>query len=338
MNATGPSNPGAGPDPPRARMLSVVIPVYDEAENVADLCRGLVAVLGPGSRPFEVLFVDDGSRDGTLAVLRTLVAGDGRVRAVALKRNCGQTAALRAGIDHARGDVIVTMDGDQQNRPEDVPRLADCVDAGCDLACGWRRDRHDPFWSRRVPSRIANWLIARLTGVPIHDTGCSLKAYRAELIRRLPLYADMHRFIPALCAMATVRVQEVVVGHRPRVRGHSKYGLARIGRVLLDAITIKMLVSSSRKPMHWFGRGALACLLPAVLAGAGWVWLAVAGRLSSTLVLPSVCFLFLYVATYLLLAGVFAESVVRADPPVEHGPLQGALTTNVGAAGGEPRA
>ena len=233
--------------------ISVVIPVFDEAENVADLHRELTASLEAHGRPYEVLFVDDGSRDATLARLAEIEAADPRVRVLRLRRNFGQTAAFSAGFDHARGDVVVTSDGDLQNDPADIPRLLARLDEGYDMVCGWRRARHDAA-SKKVPSWFANRLISWATGVHLHDYGCSLKAMRLEVVRGMRLYGEMHRFIPAIASWMGVSVSEVPVNHRPRTRGHSKYGLGRTVRVLLDLFTVKFLLEFGTRPSHLFGR------------------------------------------------------------------------------------
>ena len=232
--------------------LSVVVPLYNEADNVADLHRELVASLEPLGRPFEILLVDDGSRDGTTEAILDLEARDHRVRSIVLRRNFGQTAAFSAGFDHARGEVVVTSDGDLQNDPADIPALVAKLDEGFDLVCGWRRQRQDSL-SKRVPSFFANRLISWATGVRLHDYGCSLKAMRAEVVRGIRLYGEMHRFIPAMASWMGVRVAELPVNHRPRTRGTSKYGLGRTVRVLLDLFTVKFLLAYGTRPAHLFG-------------------------------------------------------------------------------------
>jgi glycosyltransferase involved in cell wall biosynthesis len=232
--------------------LSVVIPVYNEVENVADLHAQLTAALEPMDRAYEILLVDDGSTDGTREALAALEAGDPCVRVLRLRRNFGQTAAFSAGFDHARGDVIVTSDGDLQNDPKDIPALVAKLDEGFDMVCGWRRKRHDS-WSRILPSLVANKLISWATGVRLNDYGCSLKAIRAEVVQGLRLYGEMHRFIPAVASWMGVSVQEMEVNHRPRTRGRSKYGIGRTLRVLLDLFTVKFLLAYGTRPAHLFG-------------------------------------------------------------------------------------
>ena len=233
--------------------LSVVVPLYNEEPNVAELHRELSAALAAWGRSYELLFIDDGSTDGTFRVLKKLQAGDPSVRVVALRRNFGQTAAFAAGFAYARGRVIATSDGDLQNDPRDLPTMVGMLEDGYDIVCGWRRARRDPWLTRRVPSNIANWLISRTTGVRLHDYGCSLKVFRGEVIRSLRLYGEMHRFIPAIASEQGVRIAEVAVSHRPRRFGTSKYGLSRTMRVVLDLFTVKFLLSYSTQPIQIFG-------------------------------------------------------------------------------------
>ena len=232
--------------------ISVVVPLYNEAPNVEELHRELSASLAGLGRPYEILLVDDGSTDGTLERLRAIEGRDPRLRVLRLRRNFGQTAAFSAGFDHARGDIVVTSDGDLQNDPADIPALVAKLEEGFDMVCGWRRSRQDPL-SKRVPSWFANRLISWATGVRLHDYGCSLKAMRAEVCKGLRLYGEMHRFIPAVASWMGVTLVEVPVNHRPRTRGTSKYGLGRTVRVLLDLFTVKFLGAYGTRPAHLFG-------------------------------------------------------------------------------------
>ena len=233
--------------------VSVVVPLHNEAPNVQALHRELTAALGEHGRPYELILVDDGSADGTFDELTAVQARDPHVRLVRLRRNFGQTAAFAAGFQYARGRIIVTLDGDLQNDPRDIPALIARLGEGNDIVCGWRRDRKDPWLTRRVPSRLANWLISATTGVKLHDYGCSLKAFRAEVVKPLRLYGEMHRFIPAIASEQGVRIAEAVVNHRPRRFGTSKYGLSRIVRVVFDLVTVKFLLSYSTRPLQMFG-------------------------------------------------------------------------------------
>jgi len=233
--------------------VSVVVPLYNEADNVADLHREVTAALETTGRPFELVLVDDGSTDGTRRRVLELEALDPRVRAVLLRRNFGQTAAFSAGFDRARGEIVVTSDGDLQNDPADIPALVAKLEAeDLDMVCGWRRRRQDPL-SKRIPSFFANRLISAATGVRLHDYGCSLKAMRAEVAKGIRLYGEMHRFIPAVASWMGVSFAEVPVNHRPRTRGTSKYGIGRTVRVLLDLFTVKFLASYGTRPAHLFG-------------------------------------------------------------------------------------
>jgi glycosyltransferase involved in cell wall biosynthesis len=233
--------------------LSVVIPVYNEEENVEPLIRELQGVLGPLGKSYEIVTVDDGSRDGTFPALRRLFDQQAPLKVVRLKRNFGQTAAMAAGLAHASGDVIVLMDGDAQNDPADIPALLRKLDEGNDLVAGWRHDRQDPFLSRRLPSMIANRLISWTTKVKLHDYGCTLKVMRKEIAKDLRLYGEMHRFIPAIAYERGAQIAELKVNHRPRLRGKSKYGITRTLRVVLDLLTVKFLISYSTRPSHIFG-------------------------------------------------------------------------------------
>ena len=251
--------------------LSVVIPVRNESANVDPLCDELAASLEASGRSFEVILVDDGSTDDTFAKLVAHQARDGRLRVIRFRRNFGQTAAFAAGFAYACGKYIVTSDGDLQNDPRDIGRMVDLIEQGHDIVCGWRKDRKDAFLTRRVPSMIANRLISRATGVRLHDYGCSLKVFRAEVVKPLKLYGEMHRFLPAIASEMGVSIAETVVNHRARQHGESKYGLSRTVRVMLDLLTVKFLLSYSTRPLQIFGlvggaMGMLGMLVTAWLA------------------------------------------------------------------------
>ena len=243
--------------------ISVVIPLRNEAPNVADLYGELTDALDASGCTYELVLVDDGSTDETFELLAKLQTSAPRVRVIRLRRNFGQTAAFAAGIAHARGRLIATSDGDLQNDPRDIPAMVDRLEQGYDIVCGWRRDRKDPFLRRRVPSMIASRLISATTGVHLHDYGCSLKVFRAEVIKPLKLYGEMHRFIPAIASEQGVRIAEVVVNHRARRHGTSNYGLSRTARVMLDLVTVKFLLSYSTRPLQIFG------LVGLLMGGAG---------------------------------------------------------------------
>lgn len=241
--------------------LSVVIPIYNEAESLALLHESLHNALRELSHPWEIVLVDDGSQDNSLEKLTALAANDPiHTRVVALRRNFGQTAAIAAGIDHATGDVIVLMDADLQNDPADIPMLLEKIEEGYDVVSGWRKNRQDRFITRTFPSRIANWIISRVTGVYLHDYGCTLKAYRREVITGFRLYGEMHRFIPAYAGSVGARIIEVPVRHYARKYGQTKYGLERTVKVLLDLFTVKFLISYAAKPIYLFGGTGLGLM------------------------------------------------------------------------------
>jgi len=237
--------------------VSVVIPVYDEQESLPHLYESLKEVLDSTGRRYEIVFVDDGSRDGSMGVLEGIQAADEHVVVVSFRRNFGQTAAMAAGFEYAEGDVIITMDADLQNDPKDIPLLLERIE-DCDVVSGWRKNRQDKFLSRKLPSKLANWLISRVTGVHLHDYGCTLKAYRKEVIKNVKLYGEMHRFIPAMASWVGAEISEVETTHHPRRFGRSKYGISRTIRVLLDLITVRFLQSFSTRPIHAFGPLGLA--------------------------------------------------------------------------------
>ena len=243
--------------------ISVIVPFYNEEDSIAPLHAAIVAAVEPLHIPFEMVFVDDGSRDATCARGEAIARRDARVRIVKFRRNYGQTAAMAAGIDYARGEILITMDGDLQNDPADIELFLAKMAEGYDIVVGWRHKRQDKWLSRKLPSKIANWLISRVTGVYITDNGCSLKAFRSSLIKRIPLYSEMHRFIPAMASIAGPRLAEIKVRHHARQFGASKYGLSRVYKVLLDLMMIKTVASFTARPLVWF---SLLCL-PLALIG-----------------------------------------------------------------------
>ncbi len=257
-----PQRPPTMPAPiDRAHLVSVIVPVFDEEESVEILHHELTATLGAWGRPYELLFVDDGSRDRTGKILDRLAAHDEHLQVVHLRRNFGQTAALVAGIDHSQGEILVPLDGDLQNDPADIPALVARLEAGYDVVSGWRKNRQDRALTRKLPSVCANWLISRICGVSLHDYSCTLKAYRRDVIEGAGLYGEMHRFIPIYAQMQGGAITEMVVNHRGRRFGRSKYGLNRIFKVVLDLLLVKFLASYSAKPMYVFGGFGLACLV-----------------------------------------------------------------------------
>jgi glycosyltransferase involved in cell wall biosynthesis len=296
--------------------ISVVAPVFDEEPNVAPLVRGIAAAVRPLGVPFEIVVVDDGSRDGTLAALRRLLPEVPELVVVALRRNVGQTLALQAGFDRARGHAIVTLDGDLQNDPNDIPRLVERLAQGADVVSGWRKDRKDTLVVRKLPSWIANRLIRRVTGVTIHDQGCSLKAYRRSIVRGLDLYSDMHRFITVLTMAMGATIEELEVRHHARVAGTSKYGLSRVVKVIADLFVIQMLTRFRESPLRWFGLVGLPFGLLAAASAA------LSALLDDpSLVLPTTALLAGTTFTACLIFGLLGELVIETAGAGRHRPV-----------------
>jgi len=250
--------------------LSIVVPLFNEVHTIEELHRRLSSVLYLIGLPAEILYVDDGSVDGTVEALEAIEVRDAQVRVIRLARNYGQTAALAAGFDAASGDVIVAMDGDLQHEPEEIPKLLAKLSEGYDIVSGWRSNRVDGLWTRRLPSKIANWMMAKLSGVPLHDFGTTFKAYRAPVIKRIQLYGDLHRFIPALASWNGARIAEVPIANIPRPQNQSHYGLSRTWRVAADLMTVRFLLRYVTRPLHLFGPIGFVGVLAGVL-GEGWV-------------------------------------------------------------------
>jgi glycosyltransferase involved in cell wall biosynthesis len=238
--------------------ISIILPVLNEEENLVDINDEITEVIEKINIDHEIIYIDDGSTDQSFEILASLHEQNSNIKVIQFRRNFGQTAGLAAGFDHATGDIIVTMDADRQNDPNDIPMLLEKIDEGYDLVSGWRFDRKDAWLSRKLPSRIANGLISKITGVKLHDYGCSLKAFRKDIVANLRLYGEMHRFIPAIASWMGVNIAEVKVNHRARVAGTSKYGISRTFRVILDLITVKFLLQYSARPIHFFGGFGLA--------------------------------------------------------------------------------
>jgi len=290
--------------------LSIVVPLFNEEEGVTPLYQSICATLESVDYDTEIIFVDDGSRDATFSVAESLAATDARLRVIKFRRNYGQTPAMAAGIDIAQGQIIITMDGDLQNDPADIPGFLSKMAEGYDIVVGWRFDRQDKLLSRKIPSRIANWLIGKVTGVPIKDNGCSLKAFRAEVIKGVPLYSEMHRFIPAMDSIAGTRIAEIKVNHHARQFGESKYGLSRIYKVLLDLLTIKMISTFTARPLRWFAILAIPFLILSFVLLFGGIFMhVVIGQQS--LPIAGAGLLFGSLSVFLLLSGGLAEIVSR---------------------------
>ena len=307
-------------------MVSIVIPVYNEEESVLPLYQSVCRACELLREPYEVIFVDDGSRDKTFDILKGIHDHDGRVKVLSFRKNSGQTAAMAAGFEYAGGDLIVSMDGDLQNDPVDIPRLLSKLQEGFDVACGWRKSRHDKFWTRRLPSAVANWIIGRVTGVRIHDNGCSLKAYRASVIKSIALYGEMHRFIPAMATLAGARIAEIVVNHHPRRFGKSKYGIGRIWRVVLDIITVKLITGFASRPALWFGLPSFSIFglsLSALLVAVGMY----SEQLPSEwLVMSTVAVLLFLLGVHLLSMGMIGELCLRTGDYLPEQVLRPTLT------------
>jgi len=293
--------------------LSIVVPVYNEQESILPLYGKIRDACEALGKPYEVVFVDDGSGDRTAEILEQIHRQDARVKVIRFRRNFGQTAAMAAGFRYARGEVIISMDGDLQNDPADIPLLLDKLEEGYDLVCGWRRDRKDNTLTRTIPSMVANWLISKICGVRIHDSGCSLKAYRASVIKRVALYGEMHRFIPAMALLVGARVGEVVVHHHPRQFGQTKYGLSRMWKVFLDLFTVKMLVTFARRPAAWFGLLSLPFWLGGCIGAGAIVLLVAMGQGSPLVVVGSVTLLLTCTAFHLVCMGILGEASLEAE-------------------------
>jgi glycosyltransferase involved in cell wall biosynthesis len=291
--------------------LSVIVPLYNEEESVGPLYESIHAAISGLGLNYEIVFVDDGSRDATFDLASDLGRQDPHLRVIKFRRNYGQTPAMAAGIDHASGRILITMDGDLQNDPADIPLFLEKINEGYDIVVGWRFNRQDKLVTRKIPSRIANWLIGKVTGVPIKDNGCSLKAYRADVIKSVPLYSEMHRFIPAMTSLAGARIAEIKVRHHARKFGESKYGLSRIYKVLLDLLGIKTIVSFGSRPLLWFGILALpAALLSVTMLVASVLNLfAEPGRFSVPIAGTGV--LFGALAFFLVMGGALAELIYK---------------------------
>ncbi len=294
------------------KLVSIVVPLYNEEENVEALYKELTSVIDDCNLNAEFVLVDDGSSDSTVEKVKEIAGKDPRLKLVCFRRNFGQTAAMQAGFDHTQGDIVITLDGDLQNDPAEIPRMIEKLEEGYDLVAGWRKDRKDKLVSRKLPSMLANRLISKITNVQLHDYGCTLKAMSGEVARNLHLYGEMHRFIPALAAEMGVKIAEIPVNHRPRLHGESKYGISRTFRVLLDLLTVKFFLRFSTRPLHMFG------IMGMVTGGLGAVVMAYLAFCRMFLSMPLADRPLLLVATMLVLIGsqficfgLLAEILVR---------------------------
>jgi len=309
------------------KRLSVVVPIFNEEENIVPLYRELKNVLEALGRGYEIIFLDDGSTDTSNEVLQRLAKDDKEIKVIQFRKNFGQTAAIAAGVEHAQGEIIVTMDGDGQNDPRDIPRLLERLEQGYDVASGWRRNRKDSLLNKRFPSALANKLISLLTGVKLHDYGCTLKAYRKDILKDVRLYGEMHRFIPAYASWVGARITELEVAHHPRQHGRSKYGLSRTTSIILDLITFLFLQRYSTKPIRLFGGVGLLLFCLGVLTGLfvlyrriiwGGVWI-------SPMILIS--FFFITMGIMFILLGLIAEIIIRTYHESQKKPIYAIKST-----------
>ena len=309
------------------KKLSVVIPIFNEEENITPLYRELKTVLEGMRAKYEVIFVDDGSDDGSNKVLQKLAKDDKGIKVIQFRKNFGQTAALAAGVEHARGEIIVTMDGDGQNDPRDIPRLLEKLEQGYDVASGWRKNRKDPLLNKKFPSALANKLISWLTRVKLHDYGCTLKAYRRDILKDVRLYGEMHRFIPAYASWVGARITEMEVAHYPRRHGRSKYGLSRTTSIILDLMTFLFLQRYSTKPIRLFGGAGITLLGLGIVTGLfvlyrriiwGGVWI-------SPMILIS--FFFITMGVMFILLGLIAEIIIRTYHESQKKPIYAIKST-----------
>lgn len=293
-------------------LISIILPVYNEEENIALQYRHIVESLEPSRLNYEIIFVDDGSTDRSVEILTEIARKDKRVKLVVFRRNFGQTAAMAAGIDHSSGDIIIFMDSDLQNDASDIPLLVEKIHEGYDVVSGWRKDRKDKLISRKIPSRIANHLIAKVSGVKLHDLGCSLKAYRGEVLRQVKLYGEMHRFIPVHASWVGAKITEVPVKHHPRKFGQSKYGIKRTFKVLLDLITVKFLGSYSTKPIYVFGGAGFIIFGLSCVSGIAVILMKIFQGLSMNRnPLLFLTILLILMSAIFIMLGILAELLIR---------------------------
>jgi glycosyltransferase involved in cell wall biosynthesis len=302
--------------------LSIIIPVFNEEENIPHLVKGLKTAFAGIKTDYEVIFIDDGSTDNTLKVLKDIHKAGNNIKIIEFRRNFGQTAAISAGFDYSKGDVIITMDGDLQNDPEDIPLLLKKINEGYDIVSGWRADRKDPFFTKKLPSKFSNWLASKLTGVKLHDFGCTLKAFRREVVENINLYGEMHRYIPALASGMGISIAEVKVRHHPRQYGRSKYGIARLMRGLLDLITVKFLLSYSTRPLQLFGIPGIISFIIGIVIGA---YLAIErlvfGMSIANRPLLLLAVLLIFLGGQFIMTGLLGEIITRTYYEVQGKPI-----------------
>jgi glycosyltransferase involved in cell wall biosynthesis len=291
--------------------LSIIVPFYNEEENIEAMYQNLTAALAPLNLKYELLFVDDGSSDATFNVGQRLAEKDRSLRLIKFRKNYGQTPATVAGINQAKGDILITMDGDLQNDPSDIPLFLGKIGEGFDIVVGWRQKRQDNLVTRKIPSIVANWLIGKITGVNIKDSGCSLRAYKKDVIKNIPLYSEMHRFIPAMLSMSGARIAEIKVKHHPRQFGQSKYGLSRIFKVFFDLLTIKTLVSFSAKPLAWFSYLSLPGFMVGLIAFIYSLNSSLINSNSSIVIPMGISLVFFSLGFFSLFCGILCELIYK---------------------------
>ena len=305
--------------------LSVVVPLLDEEKGVFQLYEKIHTACESVGSNHEIIFVDDGSTDRTYDILRDIRGADSRVKVIRFRKNYGQTAAMAAGFQIAQGRIVVSLDGDLQNDPADIPNLLQKIEEGYDVVCGWRKNRKDEYWSRLLPSKAANWIIRHITGVKIHDNGCSLKAYRTSIIKRVSLYGDLHRFIPAMSTLAGASIAEIEVEHHPRPFGKSKYGtLSRLWKVILDIMTVKMITSFASRPGLWFGLWSVPFMVIGFIALYLTVQMYLENSMDEVVVMVGIVLLWLGCSVHLLSMGVIGELLVKTghwDAPTVYKPI-----------------
>jgi glycosyltransferase involved in cell wall biosynthesis len=300
------------PGPANSIDISIIVPVYNEAEALIEVCQGVRRELTQMGITWEMIFINDGSTDSTDSILNRLAEEDQRVRVIHFKRNLGQTAAMMAGFDHARGEVIIPLDGDGQNDPADIPKMLEALNQGYDVVSGWRKDRQDNYIQRNVPSILANKLISFVSGVPLHDFGCSLKAYKRHVVEGIRLYGEMHRFLPIYASWHGAKIREVVVNHHPRRTGNSKYGMERVVKVLLDLLVVKFLDRAAAKPMYVFGGCGIFSLAISLFT---FLWMLMLKIIRGTSFietpLPLIVVVTFMIAMMCILLGLLAEMITR---------------------------
>jgi len=293
--------------------ISIVVPLYNEEECARLLYESITNVMKGLNRRYEIIFVDDGSTDATFERAKTIHEKDPHLKVIKFRRNYGQTPAMQAGFDHAMGKIIVSMDGDLQNDPKDIPKFLEKIEEGYDIVCGWRKNRKDKLVTRKIPSKVANWLIGKVTGVKIHDNGCSLKAYRSAVIKETSLYSEMHRFIPAMTSIIGARYTEIVVNHHAREFGTSKYGLSRIWKVFMDIFTIKTLLGFSTSHGIWFGMLSIPFLFIGIIFAffSMRLYLNPHTYNSFPIIFPSISVLFFFLFAHMVLLGFLSEMIFK---------------------------